>query len=224
MSVVFVTASGTGVGKTLVASRLAAELVAAGRPVRALKPVETGVTADRIAESDAAQLLRAQGLPVDDEHLAQVTRWRFAAPLSPDVAAAREQRSIPFDELLAFCASAPGCTTVIEGVGGVMVPIDRDHTVLDWIAALGAPTLLVTGSYLGALSHTLTAAQALAARGCPIAAVIVSESREQPMPAAETADVLGRFLAAPVTVLPRGDEKTGAVKAPELLPLMDRWL
>jgi dethiobiotin synthetase len=224
MSVVFVTASGTAVGKTLVASRLAAEFVTAGRPVRALKPLETGIAAARIADSDGARLLRAQGLPVDDERLSQVTRWRFAAPLSPDVAAAREQRSIPFDELLAFCAPMPGCTTLIEGVGGVMVPIDRNHTVLDWIAALGAPALLVTGSYLGALSHTLTAAHALAARGCTIAAVIVSESREQPMPAAETADVLGRFLSAPVTVLPRCDEKTGAAKAPELLPLIDRWL
>ena len=76
--------------------------------------------------------------------------WRFAAPLSPDMAASRERRSIPFDALVAHCraASERRGVTLIEGIGGVMTPLDAEHTVLDWIAALGAPALLVVGSYL----------------------------------------------------------------------------
>ena len=67
--------------------------------------------------------------------------------------------------------------TLIEGIGGVMAPLDARHTVLDWIAALGAPALLVVGSYLGTLSHSLTAAAALRQRGVALLGVVVSESR-----------------------------------------------
>ncbi len=65
---------------------------------------------------------------------------------------------------------------LIEGAGGVMSPIDDSHTVLDLIAGLGHPAVLVTGSYLGAISHTLTAICALKSRGVPIQGVLVSES------------------------------------------------
>ena len=105
--------------------------------------------------------------------------------------------------------------TLIEGIGGVMVPLDTRHTVLDWISALGAPALLVVGSYLGTLSHSLTAAAALQQRAVPLLGVVVSESETQPVPAEETAAALARFLAStPVRVLPRG----GGVS---LLPLIE---
>ena len=139
-------------------------------------------------------------------NLAAVSPWRFSAPLSPDMAAARERRAIPFDALVAHCRAAArdGEVTLIEGIGGVMVPLDDRHTVLDWIAALGVPTLLVVGSYLGTLSHSLTAAAALRGRGVAVAAVIVNESEDQPVPATETAATLARFVAPiPLRVLPR---------------------
>ena len=95
------------------------------------------------------------------------------------MAAARERRTIPFARALRMPAArrATRDVTLIEGIGGVMVPLDAEHTVLDWIAALGAPALLVVGSYLGTLSHSLTAAAALRQRGVTIAGVVVSESR-----------------------------------------------
>jgi dethiobiotin synthetase len=99
-----------------------------------------------------------------------------------------------------------------------MVPLDAEHTVLDWIAALGAPALLVVGSYLGTLSHSLTAAGALRARGVTIAGIVVSESEVEPVPAAETAATLARFVApVPLLVLPR------AAPVP-LLPLVEPYL
>jgi dethiobiotin synthetase len=218
VTTVFVTASGTSVGKTFVTLKLVAELKAAGRPVQALKPVASGFDAARPEGSDTALLLRAQGLDFTPANLDAVSPWRFAAPLSPDMAAARERRSIPFDALVAHCRTAcrrSSLTTLIEGVGGVMAPLDEEHTVLDWIAALAVPPLLVVGSYLGTLSHGLTAAAALRGRGVPARAVIVSESPEQPVPAAETAATFARFLApAAVHVLPRGG------KTP-LLPLLE---
>jgi dethiobiotin synthetase len=220
MTTVFVTSSGTNIGKTFVMQRLIAELALAGRRVRALKPIASGFDTARPEGSDSALLLRAQGLDVTTTTLDAVSPWRFAAPLSPDMAAAREHRSIPFDSLLAACrtVSDGSDVTLIEGVGGVMVPLDSQRTVLDWIAALGAPTLLVVGSYLGTLSHSLTAVTALQQRGIAIAGIVVSESEEQPVPAAETAATLACFVGPiPLRVLPR------AAPVP-LLPLLEPYL
>ncbi len=220
MTTVFVTSSGTGIGKTFVTLRLIAELTAAGRSVRALKPVASGFDAAHAQGSDTALLLRAQGLDLSAANLDAASPWRFAAPLSPDMAARAERRSIPFAALIAHCraASVGAGVTLIEGIGGVMVPLDAAHTVLDWIAALESPTLLVVGSYLGSLSHSLTAAAALRQRGVTIAGIVVSESEEQPVPAAETAASLERFAGpVPVCVLPR------AAPVP-LLPLVESHL
>jgi dethiobiotin synthetase len=220
MTTVFVTSSGTEIGKTFVTLKLIEELKAAGRRVQALKPVASGFDAEHAEGSDTALLLRAQGLGVTQTNLDAVSPWRFAAPLSPDMAAARERRAIPFDALVAHCreaSSRPG-TTLIEGIGGVMVPLDAQNTVLDWIAALGAPALLVVGSYLGTLSHGLTAALALRNRGIRLLAIVVSESVDQPVPVAETAAAFARFVApVPVQVLPR------SARVP-LLPLLESAL
>jgi dethiobiotin synthetase len=219
MTTLFVTATGTDVGKTFVMKRLIAELRAARRSVRALKPVASGFDAANAAASDSGALLEALDLPVTAANLDAVSPWRFAAPLSPDMAAMRERRTVPFADLLEFCRAPHAAdVTLIEGIGGVMVPLDAEHTVLDWIAALDAPALLVAGSYLGTLSHTLTAAAVLHERGCTLAAVIVSESVEQPVPLAETAITIRRFIG-PVAVgtLPRFD---GLADAPALLPLL----
>lgn len=224
MKTVFVTASGTDVGKTFVMCALLEELSRTSLRVRALKPVATGFDAREIEASDTGRLLGAQGLEAVPAQLDAVSPWRFAAPLSPDMAAAREGKHIPFDELLSFCRASDGFDlTLIEGIGGVMVPLDEQRTVVDWIAALGAPALLVTGSYLGTLSHTLTAADALTARGVELLGVIVSESLEQPVALDETCQVLERFLApTPVIALPRG--RGNSPSLPELPPLIAAYL
>jgi dethiobiotin synthetase len=122
--------------------------------------------------------------------------WRFRAPLSPDVAAAREGRSVDFDELIAFSRNAINGANgmlFIEGVGGIMVPLDARRTVLDWMAALGLPLLLVVGGYLGTISHTLTALDVLTKRGLKIAAIVVSESERDTLALDDTVESLARF-------------------------------
>ncbi len=219
MNTLFVTASGTDVGKTFVTLKLVAELKAAGYRVRALKPVASGFDAAAASDSDTGKLLHAQGLALDAANLDAVSPWRFAAPLSPDMAAARERRAIPFDALVEFCrAPRDADIVVIEGIGGVMVPLDAEHTVLDWIAAIGAPALLVVGSYLGTLSHGLTAALALRSRGVRTLGVVVSESAEQPVQVAETAAAFARFVQpTPIRIVPRSARSGDA----PLLPLLD---
>lgn len=195
MSGLFVTGSGTGVGKTRVLCALIAALGARGVTPRVMKPLVTGFDARAPQTSDTGALLGALGLTAAGAALAAVSPWRFAAALSPDAAAAREGRTIDFAELVDACrARASDGPLLVEGIGGVMVPIDREHTVLDWMAALGLPALLVTGSYLGSLSHTLTAAHALGTRGVTLAAVVVSESAAPALPLTEQRDTLARFL------------------------------
>jgi dethiobiotin synthetase len=205
MSGLFVSATGTGIGKTLVTALLTRQLRAKGRTVEALKPVISGYGVDTAPESDTAELLRALDRPMSPEAVDAVSPWRFAAPLSPDMAAAREGRAVPFDELVAFCrAPRPADHVLVEGVGGAFVPLDGGHLVADWIAALGMPALVVAGSYLGTLSHTIATLEALRNRHVFVAGVVISESEESPVPLAETRDSLVRFTPGiPVLCLPR---------------------
>ena len=209
MSAVFITSSGTGVGKTLVAAAIADQLRAAGGAPRTLKPVMSGFDLRAVEECDAAVLLAAQGADITEATIAGISPWRFAAPVSPHLAAEAEGRQIDFAALCRFCrgaiaeARAAEQTLVIEGIGGVMVPLTRRRTVLDWIEALAIPAVLVVGSYLGALSHALSAAAMLAGRGIGLAAVVVSESAQSAGLEATT-DTLGDFLpGAKIIGVPR---------------------
>ena len=201
----FITASGTDAGKTLVACALAHQARAAGRSVRVLKPVATGFDAADAGASDTAQLLTAAGQPVNADTIAACTPWRFPDPISPDMAAARAGRTIDFDALAGHCraATGPDHLTLIEGIGGTMVPLTRDRTVRDLIKALDLPAVVVTGSYLGALSHTLTAVESLLMHGIAVRAVVVSESAASPVPLVETCATLAGFIPAPVLAIPR---------------------
>jgi dethiobiotin synthetase len=204
MAACFITSTGTGIGKTLTTALLLRQLVAAGRPARAVKPVLSGFDRNSAAESDAGILLAAMGSSITEDAIAAITPWRFAAPLSVDMAAAREGRTIDFDALVAWCrAQQRDDLLLIEGVGGVMAPLDDRHVVRDWIAALDMPALLVTGSYLGALSHSLTALVALRARGIHVAAAIVAASPGSPVSAQESAEVIARHGQVVTRVLPR---------------------
>src|SRR5262249_46186801 len=147
---------------------------ARGLAARAIKPLVSGFDLAMAAVSDPGILLDAMGEAITEEGIAGVSPWRFRAPLSPDMAAQREGRRVAYDALVAFCQDAIARSEgalFIEGVGGVMVPLDGALTVTDWIAAVGTPAILVAGTYLGTLSHTLTAIEALTKRGIVIGAI-----------------------------------------------------
>lgn len=207
MASVFITASGTDVGKTFVAAGLIRHLRAQGETIDAIKPIVSGFDPARSGESDSGVLLRALGLPLTDEEIEDISPWRFAAPLSPDMAARHEGKEIDFDQLVAFCETAikeADGSLLIEGVGGVMVPLDQDSTVLDWMVELELPVVMVAGSYLGSISHTLTAAEVLDQEDCDLRAIVVSESAGSHVPLYETVATIARFLPAiEVIALPR---------------------
>jgi dethiobiotin synthetase len=112
------------------------------------------------------------------------------------MAAVREGRVIDLEGVYGFCrraiAAPDPSPLLIEGVGGVMSPIAERATNLDWMRALGCPVLLVTGSYLGAISHALTAIEVVRGAGLSLAAVVVSESADS-APFDETLASLARL-------------------------------
>ena len=216
MSAYFVTATGTDIGKTFVTAGLIRHLRQAGEKVDAFKPVVSGFDIATAALSDPGVLLGALDEPVTPQSLDRLSPWRFAAPLSPDMAAAREGTALDFDAIVSACrkrmAQSEG-TLFIEGVGGVMVPLDETHTVLDWMKALGLPLILVTGSYLGTISHTLSAMQCLDSKGLRVKALVINDSGDGAVPMDETEATLGRFIPdVTLMALPRVKRPTDAAQ------------
>jgi dethiobiotin synthetase len=210
LSAIFITATGTEVGKTFVAASLIRNLRQIGKDVIAIKPVVSGFDPAQAAASDPGILLDALGLPVTMDNIELISPWRFRAPLSPDLAASMEGQRIDVDQVIAFCQRAiadnPG-VVLIEGIGGIMVPLDGERTILDVMMALGAPLILVTGSYLGSISHTLTALDSLFIREMNVLSVIVSETPGSTVPLDDVVATISRF-GTPVIALPRSRSGT----------------
>ena len=135
--------------------------------------------------------------PMSQEQINTISPWRFTAPLSPHRAAALEQKTLDVDRLIEWsrAQTKQDGLTLIEGAGGVMVPLTNTQTTLDWMAALGLPIILVTGSYLGSISHTLTALHALRARSVTVKALVMSETDGSTVTLDEAMTGLAPFIA-----------------------------
>lgn len=197
MKAFFVTATGTEIGKTLVTCALAWQLRQKGKRVKVLKPVISGYDPESPGNSDPHLILRALGEAASAAAIDAISPWRFAAPLAPDQAAALEGRSIDFDALVGFCRDAMNSGEdylLVEGLGGAFVPLAGDKTVADWIAALDFRSIIVTGNYLGTLSHTISVLEAMRNRNLDIASVIINDYANSPLSAEENASALRPFV------------------------------
>jgi dethiobiotin synthetase len=216
----FVCAAGTGLGKTHLSALLIRQARAASLAVRALKPIASGFALDD-PEGDPQRLLAALGEAADEAAIAAICPWRFAPPISPDMAAKREGLRLSLEEIAGFCRSGTSRDLLlVEGAGGVMTPLGEDFTNRDLAKALGLPALLVVGSYLGAISHGLAALEALRALDVPVAAMVVSESLDQPVAFAETCEAFARF-AKEITILPLPRPPSSPPNFPLSLGLVD---
>lgn len=214
MSAIFITGTGTDVGKTFVGAGLIRYLRGLGRSVDALKPVVSGFDPAAPLGSDPAILLEALGRDLNAEELTRISPWRFVAPLSPDMAARAENRTIDVQAVIDFCRKAIAKNEgmlVIEGVGGLMVPLDESHTTLDMMVALGLPLVLVAGSYLGTLSHVLSAQDVILRHALDLRAIVISETEGSPVPLDATLATLANFARAPLFALKRQAHTNEAV-------------
>lgn len=212
MKTIFVAGAGTDVGKTWASAALIRALLAAGRTVDVFKLVASGYDPANPGESDAGQLLAALGRAPTAEAIDDICPLRFAAPLSPPAAARREGVVLMLDDLTgraaARMAEARADVLIVEGAGGLMSPLTDDATALDVIASLDTPVMLVGGSYLGAISHLLTAVEVLRTRAMLIEAVVVSESAPPAPDFAETVQDIRRFLGDITLIAARRNDET----------------
>lgn len=181
----FVTGTGTGVGKTVVSAALLAAMSAAGVRVRAHKPVVTGL--DEPSEA---------GWPPDHELLAsvagmapeEVAPLRYGPAVSPHLAAAlagervdpadlidRARRAIDQDD-----TTTQGSTLIVEGVGGLLVPLADEFTVRDLASALGLPVVIAARPGLGTINHTLLSIESARAAGLDVRAIVLTPWPDAP--------------------------------------------
>lgn len=222
MHAFFVTSTGTDIGKTYVACGFIRHWRAKGLKVGAFKPLLSGFDPALAAESDAGRLLDALGRPLDAQSLDEISPWRYTAAISADAAAAKEGKRVEYHAVLkasrAFLQVGHDIA-LIEGAGGVMAPLSEDRTMLDFAVDLEIPVILVVGSYLGTISHSLTALSILEARQVKVALIVMNETAGSTVPLAENALALARrWPAAPVRALPR-DASPQAMAAIAEFPL-----
>jgi len=204
VSILFVSGTDTGVGKTVATAALACHGRLAGLDVAVCKPVQTGT---RDGDDDLAEIARLAGI----ENLYSLAK--FPEPLAPRAAAQRVGSALPSrEELLELVTDAdrPGRLTLVEGAGGLLVEIGAAATTLrDLAAAVGAPVLTVVAPGLGTLNHTALTLEALAAHGVPGAGLVIGSWPAHPGVAeVDNRDALARL--APVrAALPTGVASLG---------------
>jgi dethiobiotin synthetase len=174
---VFVTGTGTEVGKTVVAAVLARTLAAEGKRVAVFKPAVTGLEEE--GETDHALLRRASGSSQTDEEIAP---YRYQPPASPHLAAALAGEEIDPERLrqAAAAAAADADAIVCEGVGGLLVPLSPTYLVRDLAVDLGYPLAIVASPGLGTINHTLLTLESARAAGLEVAAIVLNPWPEEP--------------------------------------------
>lgn len=197
MTTWFITGTGTDIGKTVVASAMARGAHPA--PVIAIKPIETGVEG-RPADADA--LAAACGRP----ELADAHGFvRMRAPLAPWAATMGGEPPVDFDALIEAIRAQllPAHEHLIEGAGGVLVPLDEQRLITDIARELDATVLIVAADGLGVISHVLTAYECAWSRGLEIGGVVLSRHKRRHASWKTNQKVIEGYVDCPVTVFPK---------------------
>lgn len=207
---IFITSTGTNIGKTYLTSLIIKKAQALNFKVNAIKPIISGFNIENFNTTDTGIISAALGK--NQSSIEEVSPWRFEAPLSPDQAAYKENKEIVFKELIDFCLKNLNPIknindiVLIEGVGGTMVPINNKYTTLDLMKALDIPVILIIGSYLGSISHTLNAYEVLIQNNININSIVISESEENNIGINQTRKtLLNHIKTISIFSLKRGD-------------------
>jgi len=196
-----VVGTGTGVGKTVVTAGLTGWLRAAGIDARAVKPAQTGHPPD----DDAGYVARACGSSGETDG-EPATCLRYLEPaLAPAVAAREAGVDLQYSDLLAGCEAAVAAAEVgiVEGIGGLRVPLADDREVIDLVADLGLPALVVARSGLGTLNHTALTVAALERRGVTVRGVVLNDYRGADLAERTNPRALRGMIDPPVHTLGR---------------------
>jgi dethiobiotin synthetase len=179
---VFVTGTGTEVGKTVAAAAIARAHAAAGERVAVFKPVVSGLDED--GEADHELLRRAANSRQSDDEIAP---YRYDPPVSPHLAADMAGEEIDRDRLVAAVRKAAASGFLVcEGVGGFLVPLTREYLVRDFACDVGLPVAIAATPGLGTINHTLLTIEAVRGAGLEVAYVVLTPWPSRPSPMQES--------------------------------------
>jgi len=170
----FITGTGTGVGKTIATAGIAGLFIARGKKVSIMKPCQTGIRSSEPDIETARRLFPGiLKLPADIS-----CPYAFSLPASPALAASHAKKTIDMDKIITAYETAMSTKgldlLLVEGAGGLMVPITEKHMMIDIPAMLDIPAILVADAGLGTVNHTLLSIEAMKNRKIKIAGVIIS--------------------------------------------------
>jgi len=173
----FITGTDTGIGKTVVAEGLIRAIKAKGLSVCPMKPAESGCSTKKgkLFPPDATALLKASGA---DEALDTINPYRLSNPLAPSVAAEIEAVRIDKRKILSVYRklSKKYEMMIVEGAGGIMVPVYKKYLFLDLAKDIGLPLIIVARPGLGTINHTLLTIEAARNRGLDIAGIVINHA------------------------------------------------
>ena len=183
----FITGTDTGVGKTFVACGLAALLRGWGYRIGVMKPAETGCGEKdgKLFPEDAAKLKEASGCAVP---LERVCPFQLRDPLAPSSAAERQGLTIDIDRLIDVYGeiSSAHDITLVEGAGGLMVPLLPSYTYADLACVLKLPTLVVAANRLGVINHLLLTLEHASCKGLRVLGYVLNQTQSEPSLAVDT--------------------------------------
>jgi len=183
---IFITGTDTGVGKTFIAASLLRIMKEQGLRVCPMKPVETGCKSrkGKLVPADAMKLMNAAGV---DEDIDLINLYRLKNPLAPSVAAELEGVTIEKRKIISAykLLSRKYEMVIVEGAGGIMVPISNKYLTLDLINDLGLPVIIVARPGLGTVNHTLMTIAAARSRDIDVLGVVINYSMKTRMGTAE---------------------------------------
>jgi dethiobiotin synthetase len=170
----FITGTDTGIGKTVVTGALALCLKQRGLNVAVMKPIETGCSNEREPDSDAERLRTVIAATTSID---LISPYRFALPLAPLAAARAAGVTIEIDRIAAACRNLTENNdfVLVEGIGGLMVPLSEKMDVRNLIAFLHLPALVVGRAALGGVNHALLTLEALGQRAIPTVGIVLNQ-------------------------------------------------
>jgi dethiobiotin synthetase len=199
----FVTGTDTGVGKTTVTVHLMHQLIAQGLKVIAMKPVASGCEwlDGRWQNEDVIQLTAASNVKAPVE---SINPYSFKSAIAPHIAAAQAGVEIQLDVIKTAYESltALADVVIVEGAGGLLVPLNDRHTMADLLKTLGLPALVVVGMRLGCINHTLLTVQHLQQQGIPFCGWVANQIDPQMSMQQENLQTLINWIQPPLLQLP----------------------
>ena len=194
----FVASTGTDLGKTYVSKNLIRIFKKKKISIKPYKPIISGVNKKNIFKSDSALLLKELNFSISTKDIMHISPWTFKEPLAPTLAAKKERKNIKYTTIIKWfnneLKSLKNDFALIEGVGGLMVPIGKKKTFIDFICEFNIPIILVVGNYLGTISHTLSLIKTIELADLNVINIVINEGIEKKIKINDTESLLRENL------------------------------